>query len=85
MSEHVYFLTIGLPLLAILLIVGMRTVASVQTARARFDTEQSYKALAENAVAAQARAAAALAAIEASMADMQARLASVEKILKEVE
>lgn len=85
MSEHVYFLTIGLPLLAILLIVGMRTLASVQTARVRFNTEESYRALADQAVAAQTKAAVALGAIEASVADVQARLASVEKILKEVE
>jgi len=85
MSEHVYLLTIGLPLLAVLLIVGMRALASIQTAKVRFDTEASYRALAEKALAAQTDAARALLAIEAAMADMQTRLASVERILKEVE
>jgi Tfp pilus assembly protein PilV len=85
MSEHVYFLTIGLPLLALLLIVGMRTLASVQTASVRAETEASYQALAEKALAAQTETATALASIEASVAEMKARLVSVERILKEVE
>jgi ABC-type Fe3+-hydroxamate transport system substrate-binding protein len=85
MSEHVYLLTIGLPVLAVLLIAGMRTLASIHTAKARLNTEESYRALAEKALAAQTEAAAALVSIDASMADVKARLASVEKILKEVE
>jgi len=35
MSEHVYFLTIGLPLATLLLIFGMKYHAAIQQARAR--------------------------------------------------
>ena len=85
MSEHVYLLTIGLPLLALLLIIGMRTLASIQTARARAETDASYKALAEQTLAAQTETATALASIEGALGELRARMVSVERILKEVE
>jgi len=78
MSEHIYLLTIGLPLATVLLIFGMRYLAAMKQARIRYDNEESYRALAEKAVAAQAETAAAL-------ADLKARVASIEKVLKEVE
>jgi len=78
MSEHIYLLTIGLPLATVLLIFGMRYLAAMKQARIRYDNEESYRELAEKAVAAQAETAVAL-------ADLKARVASIEKVLKEVE
>jgi Tfp pilus assembly protein PilO len=85
MHEHVYLLTIGLPLLTILLVFGMRYYAAVQQAKARLANDDAYRAVAEKAVSAQADTANALAAMNATLADLKSRLAAVEKILKEVE
>jgi hypothetical protein len=85
MHEHVYLLTIGLPLLTILLVFGMRYYAAVQQAKARLANDDAYRAIAEKAASAQADTANALAAMNATLADLKSRLAAVEKILKEVE
>ena len=85
MSEHVYFLTIGLFLGTILLVFGMRYFAIVKQAKARLDSGEAYRQLAEKAAVGQAEAAATLAAIQATLADLKTRLAAVEKILKDVE
>jgi hypothetical protein len=85
MHEHVYLLTIGLPLLTILLVFGMRYYAAVQQAKARLANDDAYRAIAEKAVSAQADTANALAAMNVTLADLKSRLAAVEKILKEVE
>jgi hypothetical protein len=85
MHEHVYLLTIGLPLLTILLVFGMRYYAAVQQAKARLANDDAYRAVAEKAVSAQADTANALAAMNVTLADLKSRLAAVEKILKEVE
>lgn len=77
MSETIYLLTICLPLGTILLIVGMRSYASVQQARARMDSEQTYRQIVYQVIDAHADQAAAL-------ADISARLSAIEKVLKEV-
>ncbi|MBZ2209886.1 hypothetical protein [Massilia soli] len=78
MAEHVYLLTLFLPLGTVLLIFGMKYYAAVQQAKARLASDDAYRQVAEQAVAAQAETAAAL-------ADLKIRLATIEKILREVE
>lgn len=85
MAEHVYLLTLFLPLATALLIFGMKYYASVQQAKARLASDEAYRQVAEQAAAAQAETAATLAAMNATLGDVKARLAVVEKILKEVE
>ena len=84
MSEHVYFITIGLVPLTVLLVFGMRYVSQVLQARARLAAEDDYRKLAETSAAAQAQTASALAALQPGLDEMRARLAAVEKILKDV-
>lgn len=85
MSEHIYLLSIGLPLATVLLIFGMRYLSLVMQARARLANDEAYRQLAEKSAAAQAAAATALANIDATLADLKARVAGVEKVLKEVD
>lgn len=85
MSESIYLATLGIPLAAVIAVFAMKYVSAVLQARARFASEESYRELAEKAVAAQAEAAQALAAIQATLADLRGRIVTVEKILKEVE
>ncbi len=85
MSERVYFLTICLPLVTLLLIFGMRYFSAVQQARARLANDDAYRQTATQAVACLAQTAAVLSSIDATLIDVQSRLATVEKILKEVE
>lgn len=85
MSEHVYLITIGLPLVTLLLIFGMKYLAAIAQARARQAGDEAYRQLAARAASAQAEAAAALGAMNAHMAEMKTRLAAVEKMLRDVE
>lgn len=85
MSEHLYLLSICLPLGTILLVFGMRYYAAVQQAKARLANDDAYRQTAEKAAAAQADTASALSAIQAELADVRMRLIAVEKILKAVE
>jgi Tfp pilus assembly protein PilO len=85
MSEHLYLLTICLPLATILLVFGMRYFSAVQQAKARLANDEGYRQIAAKAVAAQSENATALSSIQAALADVRNRLAAVEKILKEVE
>lgn len=85
MAEHLYLLTITLPLATVLLVFGMRYVSAVQQAKARLANDGAYRQLAEKAATAQAETATALTAIQAALSDVRARLTAVEKILKEVE
>lgn len=78
MAEHVYLLTLLLPLATVLIIFGMKYYAAVQQAKARLASDDAYRQVAELAAAAQAETAAAL-------ADLKMRLAAIEKILREVE
>jgi hypothetical protein len=85
MSEHIYLLTIYLPIAAIILIFGMRYFSAAMQAKARLVHEQSYRQIAEKSVALQSETAAALASIQSALSDSAARLSSIEKILKAVE
>ena len=85
MTEHLYLLTICLPLATVLLVFGMRYFSAIQQARARLANDDAYRQIAEKAATAQAETATALSAIQAALADVRTRLTAVEKILKEVE
>jgi hypothetical protein len=85
MSEHIYLLTLCLPLGTILLVFGMRYFSAVQQAKARLANDEAYRQIAEKAVAVESENATALSSIQAALADVRTRLTSIEKILKEVE
>ncbi len=85
MSEHIYLLTIGLPLATVLLVFAMRYVSAIQQAKARLANEDAYRQIAEKSATAQSETAAALIAIQAALTDVRTRLTAVEKILKDVE
>jgi len=85
MSEKIFLLTIGLPLLTILLVFGMKYVAAIAQAKARLAGDEAFRQIAAQAAGAQAETASALAAMAVAMGELKTRLASVEKMLKEVE
>ncbi len=85
MSEHLYLLSISLPLATILLVFGMRSFAAIQQAKARLANDEAYRQIAEKAVASQSENAIALSSIQQTLSDLRARLAAIEKMLKEVE
>jgi hypothetical protein len=78
-------LTLVLPLATILIVFRRRNDAAVQQASARLANEDSYRQLAEGALAAQSQIAVKLAAVEANLSDVRTRMAAVETILKAVE
>ena len=84
MSEHIYLLTICLPLGTVLLVFGMRYVSAIQQAKARLANDDVYRRIAETAAAAQSETATALSAIQAAISEMKGRLSAVETILREV-
>lgn len=84
MSEHIYLLTIGLPLATLLAVFGMKYWSAAHKARSEAASAEAYRELAAKSSAALAENAAALAAIQATLGDMKGRLASVETMLKEV-
>jgi len=85
MSEHLYLLSIGLPLMTILVIFGMKYFSNLSQARVRILEENAYHSLAQKAVAVQSEAAASLALLQSELSEINTRLAAVEKILKAVE
>ena len=85
MSPHIYLLTLGLPLLTVLLVVSIKQVSAVLQARARLAQDDAYRTLAAQAAQSQAETAAQLAAMSATLARLESRTASVEQILKQVE
>ena len=85
MSEHIYLLTICLPLATILLVFGMRSWSAVQQAKARLANDDAYRQLAAKMATTQAETAIAIAAVNATLVDLKARIVAVEKVLKEVE
>lgn len=85
MTEHLYLLTLLLPLATILVVFGMRYASAVQQAKARLANDDAYRRIAESAAASQAETATALAAIQTTLSDVRTRLAAVEKVLKDVE
>jgi hypothetical protein len=84
MSEHVYLLTIGLPLLAVLLVFAMKYGSAAVQVRARLENDSAYRDIAEKAAALQARSVSSLAAIEGELSEIKTRLGAIEKVLKEV-
>ena len=85
MSETVYLISICLPILAVVVVFGMRYRAQVLQAQARLANDEAYRALANQAAASQAATAAALASMGAALAELRAGVAGVEKILKQVD
>jgi hypothetical protein len=85
MSEHVYFLTIGMFLGTVLIVFAMRYYSVVQQARARLMHEDSYRTIAAQAVENHAATAAAVSSIQTSLADIAARIVTIERVLKEVD
>jgi hypothetical protein len=77
MSEHIYLLTIGLPLATVLLIFGMRYLAAMKQAHPLRQRGILPRTGGESRRHARETAAA--------LADLKARVASIEKVLKEVE
>lgn len=84
MSEHVYFISLGLVFGTILLVFGMKYWSAISQAGVRKSEEDAYRKLAADAVTAQAGNAATLSAIQSELGEIKTRLASVETILKEV-
>jgi len=85
MAEHVYLLTIILPLLAIIIIAALRYYANVQQARLRYAHEEAYRAMAQQALDAQSSTAQTLASMNDQLAELKTRIAVIEKVLKDVE
>lgn len=85
MSEPIYLSTIGLPLLTLLLIFGMRYWSLARQAHARFAADQAYRPIAESAARTQSEIAGTLAEIQVTLVDLGTRLTAVEHILKQVE
>ena len=85
MSEHLYLLTIVMPLLTVLLIFALKYISAIYQARTRSQSESAYRELAQAASSAQSETAASLAAIRTELAQISARLATVAKILQQVE
>jgi hypothetical protein len=78
MSEPIYIATLAIFFGTIFMIVLIRSQTSVKKAQLQAENEESYRAIAERAVAAQEETAAAL-------ADLKTRIIAIEKVLKEVE
>lgn len=85
MSLTVYFLSLCLPLLTILLVFGMKYFAAIRQAGARRAEDAAYRELAIRMAQLQGETAAQLAAMQATLARLEERTAAVEHILKQVE
>jgi hypothetical protein len=77
--------SIGLPILAVMVIFAMRYAALAFRARMQMAADGQYRALAQDAAAAQTEMAASLAGVRAQLAAVAASLASIEKVLQQVE
>ncbi|MBV7535064.1 hypothetical protein KW842_04690 [Duganella sp. sic0402] len=78
MSEPVYLTTLAILFGTIFMIFLIRSQTIIKKAQLQADGEESYRLIAERAVAAQEETAAAL-------ADLKTRIIAIEKVLKEVE
>lgn len=76
--------TVGAPILAIMVIFAMWFASRAFQARMTATADVRYRALADQAVAAQSETAASLAALKVQLADVGASVAAVEKLLKQV-
>lgn len=84
MSEPLYLTSIGLIFGTILVVFAMKYFSSVRQAQARVAIENSYRELAQKAVATQTENTSSLSAIRTELVEIKSRLGAVEKILKEV-
>lgn len=85
MSTSNYLLSLSLLFGTILFVFGMKYFSAAYAARARFASDEAYRALAEKAVAALAENQVALSAIRAELATVSATVVRVERVLKQVE
>jgi hypothetical protein len=85
MPEHIYLLTLFLPLGTILIVFAMKYISAAYAARARLKEDAAYRALAEQALAAQQESLAMQASLRTELASLRASFASIEQILKQVE
>jgi hypothetical protein len=85
MSEHVYLLTLLLPLGTAVFIFGLKYGSAAYQTRARSANEAAYRELARIAVTTQSETASSLAAMQAELTQITARLGTVVKILQDVE
>ncbi|MEO8672412.1 MAG: hypothetical protein ABI411_13935 [Tahibacter sp.] len=85
MSTQVYVLTLALFFGTILMVFWMKYFSAASAVRARIASDDAYRSLAEQAVAAQSENQASLSAIRAELSSVATRVAAVEKILKQVE
>jgi hypothetical protein len=81
MTTTQYLIFVSPFVVTILVVFGMKYVSAVLQAGARAANDETYQALAQRAVAAQAE----LPAIRAELSKVAASLAAVEKILQQVE
>lgn len=72
-------------LLAIVLVVAVKSIASIFQARAQRSNDRQYRTLTETVVAAQTEYQATLTAIRADLSKIASSLAAVEMLLKQVE
>jgi hypothetical protein len=77
MSENMVYAAFFMPAAAAVLVFGMKYISAAVQAWLRAGQDEAYRALAEQATAAQAQT-------TATLASIQARLAAIEKILKDV-
>ena len=78
MSEPIYLATLGIFFGTIFMIFLVRSQTDLKKAKLQADSEESYRVIAERAVAAQEQTA-------TTLADLQTRIIAIEKVLKEVE
>jgi hypothetical protein len=85
MAEHVYLLTIILPLATILLIFTMRYWSGAVHAHKNKANEEAYRALSDKVNVALQDQASSLIALKSDVAKLSVSLVAIEKILKDVE
>jgi hypothetical protein len=76
MSEHVYLLTILLPLGTVLIIFALKYGSAAYQARARSASEVAYRELAQSIVSVQSETAVSLAAMQAELVQIATRVAA---------
>ena len=84
MTEHVYFITLGMFFGTILIVFGMRYVSLGMQAKAQLASEQAYRQLAERVATDQTASLSALTRIERTLGELAPRVTAVETMLKEV-
>lgn len=84
MAQHIYLLTIILPLAAIVAIFTMKYASAAFQAYAVRKSDLAYRALAEQAAAAQRENSAALTAIREDVARLSATVTAIAAVLKDV-